>query len=133
MNEISFYRKPQYVKDLSHKFKKEQTDAEMILWKELRDKKLGWYKFYRQKSIFVYREENWKDRFFIADFYNHQKKLIIEIDGSVHLEESVKEYDKMREYLLKELWYTIIRFTNSEVLNDIKHVLTKILKKLDGL
>ena len=66
------------------------------------------------------------DRFFIADFYHHPSKLIIEIDGCVHNQKNIKAYDKLRTYLLKEHGYKIIRFTNNMVESDILCVLKKI-------
>lgn len=126
MEEISFYRKPQYIKSFSAYLKHHQTAAEKIIRQHLRAKKFHWLKFHRQKPLFVYREHSWIDRFFIADFYYHPSKLIIEIDGSIHDKNDVKEYDKLREYLLKDRWYRIVRFTNEMVKSDVEGVLKKI-------
>ena len=127
---INFYRKPGYIKDLSRDLRRNETRAEKILWKFLRNKKLNGYKFYRQKPIFVYREDDWKDRFIIADFYCHRSKLIIEVDGSIHLLKEIKDYDKLKEYLLKEQWYKILRIKNQEIYDNIEEVLNKIKKLL---
>ena len=54
-------------------------------------------------------------RNFIADFYCHELKLVIEIDGSIHELKHVKEYDMEREAKIKELGLTVIRFSNSDV------------------
>lgn len=127
MEEIGFYRKPYYIKSFSKHLKHNQTTAERLLWERLKAKKLHWLKFHRQKPLFVYREEESKiDRFFIADFYHHPSRLIIEIDGSIHNKKEIKAYDDLREYLLKESGYRIIRFTNDMVESDIEKVLQYI-------
>lgn len=126
MTEIGFYRKPQYIKSFSRYLKDNQTFSEKILWDHLKAKKFHWLKFHRQKPLFVYREHSWIDRFFITDFYHHPSKLIIEIDGSIHKKKEIKAYDKLREYLLKESWYHILRFTNDMIESSIEDVLKKI-------
>jgi very-short-patch-repair endonuclease len=92
-----------------------QTDSEVILWQYLRGKELG-LKFVKQYGIQNY----------IADFCCRSKKLIIEIDGSIHDQKEAKENDEERTKYLESLGYKIIRFTNSEVLNDLETVLNKI-------
>lgn len=69
------------------------TEAEELLWQELRDRKLNGLKFRRQHPI-----DKW-----IADFYCHEKKLVIELDGSVHNEKEIAEYDARREKELKRI------------------------------
>ncbi len=63
---------------------------------------------------------------YIADFYCAQKKLIIEIDGSIHNKRGEKEYDEAREDVLKSAGYTIIRFKNKEVENNLPKVIEMI-------
>lgn len=92
-----------------------QTDAETILWQYLRGKELG-VKFVRQYGI-----EN-----YIADFCCRSKKLIIELDGSIHNVEEVMENDRQRTETLERFGYKIIRFKNQEILNNPKAILTKI-------
>lgn len=93
--------------------RKNATEAEEKLWQEIRNRKLD-YKFRRQHPIDNY----------IADFICLEQKLIIEIDGGYHTQ--TKEYDDARTFVLNELGYSVIRFTNEEVLNDIKTVLSNI-------
>jgi len=126
MKEWIAYKKPEFIREIVKDLKKRETEAEKILWSYLRNKKLWGYKFYRQKAVYAYTEEKQIHRFFIADFYNHETKLIIEIDGSIHDNQDVKDYDQMREYLLKNRWYTIIRFSNNEVINNISLVISNI-------
>ena len=131
MEEIGFYRKPQYIKSFSTYLKHNQTPAEKILRTYLRAKKFYGLKFHRQKPLFAYREsESLRDRFFIADFYYHPAKLIIEIDWSIHNKKENKDYDKLREHLLKEAGYKIIRFTNSMVETNISKVLECIKENI---
>jgi cyclase len=91
------------------------TEAEKALWKKLRLKQLG-VKFRRQHPINIY----------IADFYCHEKKLVIEVDGDYHLISDQKEYDELRTEDLKEYGIEVIRFNNEEVLNEIDKVVKKI-------
>lgn len=95
--------------------RRQSTKAEKILWEHLRNRNLG-YTFRRQHPI--------SD--FIADFYCHECKLIIEIDGEYHNELEQQQYDKGRTYILNELKVTVIRFTNREVHKQINFVLDKI-------
>ncbi|HVZ97615.1 MAG TPA: endonuclease domain-containing protein [Chitinophagaceae bacterium] len=52
---------------------------------------------------------------YVADFYCHEKKLVIELDGGVHNAEEVKKYDEYREEHLKESGLTILRFKNEQI------------------
>ena len=96
--------------------RKNTTLAEKILWKKLRDRKLFQVKFRRQHPVDI----------FIVDFYCHEIKLVIEIDGEIHNSEEVKDYDSSRQYCLELLGLTIIRFTNHEVIFDMDSVLSRI-------
>ena len=85
--------------------RKNMTDAEMVLWGHLKAGVNG-CKIRRQHPIGQY----------IADFYCHKAKLVIELDGSIHNEIAVKENDQIRQKNLEALGYCVIRFTNEEVL-----------------
>lgn len=95
------------------------TPTERILWALLRDNQFG-VKFRRQVP-FVFGDYN-----FVADFYSQKLKLIIEVDGGIHLDAEVKEIDKEREEIFVDAGYRILRFTNQEIKNDIKGGLNKI-------
>ncbi len=99
--------------------RKEQTEAEEILWDKVRDNKLG-FKIRRQHPV---------DQF-IADFICLDKKLIIEVDGSIH--EYQKDYDEGRTFMLEDIGYRIIRFSNSSVKNNIDFVCNGITKALNA-
>ena len=96
--------------------RKNLTEAEAIMWNELRNRKLASFKFRRQHPIAGY----------IPDFVCIEKKLIIEIDGEYHDEKGQKEFDAGREDWLKENGFFMLRFTNNEVLTNINDVLKSI-------
>jgi very-short-patch-repair endonuclease len=96
--------------------RKDLTEAERILWSVLRGRKLRGFKFRRQHPI----------NDFIADFYCHEKKLLIELDGGYHLDQSQAKYDDGRTFQLTELGITVIRFRNNEVIENLPSVLKKI-------
>ncbi|MFN8348253.1 MAG: endonuclease domain-containing protein [Spirosomataceae bacterium] len=98
--------------------RKSQTEAERILWEQLRGRKLNNLKFRRQHSIYL----------FIADFYCHELKLVIELDGSIHHLKEVAQYDEYREKLIQEFGLKVLRFSNDEVLKDLESVLHKIIE-----
>lgn len=101
--------------------RKNQTPSENILWQVLRNRKLVGKKFVRQYPIkFKYQD---KIRFFIADYYCHDARLVIELDGKIH--EQQKEYDEYRTYIINQLGIQVLRIKNEE-LKDISTVTTKI-------
>ena len=89
------------------------TIQEKIVWSYVRSKQLG-YKFRRQHSINSY----------IVDFCCPEKKIIIEIDGSQHLDN--KEYDDERTRYLMDLGYKVLRFWNNDINKHIKEVVMEI-------
>lgn len=103
-------------KDKRLSLRKNQTDAEKLLWSKLRNKQMCGYKFFRQYGIGSY----------IADFYCPQLKIVIEIDGGQHFSEDGKQYDDERNKFMKALDITTIRFTNLDVLINIDAVLQNI-------
>jgi len=116
---------PNNIKLASQNLRNNSTKAEVILWNYIKNKKL-WVRFLRQKPVYVYTEDNWLDRFIIADFYCFEKKNILEIDWNIHDLEEVYELDKHKEKLLENLWYKVLRIRNDEVFSDIKGVLEMI-------
>nr|MBK9651550.1 endonuclease domain-containing protein [Bacteroidota bacterium] len=101
---------------MAKELRKNQTPAEEALWKVLSGNTMSGFKFRRQHPI-----SN-----FILDFYCHQLKLGIEIDGDIHSETMQAEYDIERTKKLDELKIEVIRFANEEVLNEISNVLNTI-------
>ena len=99
------------------------TKVEKILWEYLRNRNLDGLKFRRQHPIYK----------FIADFYCHEKKLVVELDGTVHDDKMNAQYDEARTYELKGSGITVIRFRNSEVENNISSVLNEIRKVIEKI
>ncbi len=97
--------------------RKDMTAAENILWERLNKSQLG-VRFKAQHPIDI----------FIVDFYCHKYKLVVEVDGEIHL--SQKEYDEGRTAELERFGITVIRFSNEEVLNDIDKVVERIREHL---
>ena len=118
---------PDTIKEIARNMRKDMTSSEKILWEHLKRKKLGWKQFQKQKPIFVYEESPWFPRYIIPDFVCLDEKLIIEIDGSIHIIPEIIEFDKYKQSLLENRWYRILRFTNEEVLHDMNKVLDKIV------
>ncbi|QNM86563.1 DUF559 domain-containing protein [Polaribacter pectinis] len=110
------------MKELQKDRKKQTTEAEQILWEQLRAKKLE-NKFRKQHII----DE------FIVDFVSISKRLIIEVDGKYHNTKDQKEADELRTQILKELGFKVIRFNNEEVVGSIENVLEKISEELKSL
>ena len=97
------------------------TEAERRLWHHLRDRRLQGYKFRRQQPIGRY----------IADFVCLCPKLIVEADGSQHMEQT--EYDAERSAYLLQQGFTVLRFWNNEILQQTDAVLALVLAKLREL
>lgn len=109
--------------------RKNQTDAEQIFWNTVRNRKFNGLKFQRQFP-FVFEENNRK-HFFIFDFYCHQYRLAIELDGAIH--KIQKEYDQMRTDTLHISGTHIMRFKNDEIIKNVNSVLKKINKYINSL
>ncbi|WP_232778364.1 endonuclease domain-containing protein [Salegentibacter sediminis] len=106
----------------ARKLRRDMTSAEEMLWEYLRNNQLG-YKFRRQHPV----------HYFIVDFYCHQFKLVIEVDGGYHNSKQQKIADKEREELLEFQDLHIIRFTNEEVIGNVKGIIQRILEKINEL
>ncbi len=108
--------------ELARNLRRNQTSAEGFLWDVLRNRRFDHFKFLRQHNIFI--NDGFRKRVFIADFYNAESKLVVEVDGSIH--EFTKEKDNIRDKLMRERGYSICRIQNEEVDRDLFQVLTKI-------
>lgn len=99
------------------------TKAEACLWKyALKAKKLKGYSFRRQRPVLKY----------IADFMCLELKLVIEVDGSTHLEAATIAKDIVKQKDLEDAGYTVLRFTDHEVLKHISEVIGCIEKWVEG-
>ena len=110
------------LKELKNQNKKNNTQAESILWECLRNKNLK-YKFRRQHVIDM----------FIVDFVCFDKNLIIEVDGGYHNSTEQQEADELRTQILSEIGFKVIRFTNEEVIGNTDNVINKINTILESL
>jgi very-short-patch-repair endonuclease len=106
------------MKIFAQQLRKKFTETEIYLWRILRNRKFQGFKFRRQHPI-----EN-----YIVDFICHSKKLIIELDGSQHLENVL--YDKERMIYLKGLGYKVLRFWNNTVFKETSFILEVIYHNL---
>jgi very-short-patch-repair endonuclease len=102
------------MKSLARTLRHQSTDAERLLWKHVRGRRLAGYKFKRQVAIEPY----------IVDFVCLEAKLIVEADGGQHMEQVV--HDVKRTEYLESLGYKVLRFWNNEILGDIHSVLVWI-------
>ncbi|HOW24682.1 MAG TPA: endonuclease domain-containing protein [Bacteroidales bacterium] len=99
----------------------EMTQAEKILWEQLRNKQLLGFRFRRQHPIGE----------FVVDFFCYEVMLVIKLDGEVHHTSYQEERDRERTNILKNFGIIEVRFRNEEIMNDLDHVLAKIKEALD--
>jgi very-short-patch-repair endonuclease len=96
------------------------TNTERVIWSKLKGKQLLGKKFRRQHGIGP----------FIVDFYCHECKLAIEIDGPIHWTKEAKEYDRHREEYIRRYGVHFLRFTNADVVENLDGVLMAIAKEV---
>jgi very-short-patch-repair endonuclease len=112
----------QLARKISRELRNNPTDAEKKLWNVLKNRKLLNSKFLRQHPIF-YQSNNQKN-FFIADFYCHEIRMIIELDGQIHVKR--RDYDQIRTEMLGFKNVIVVRFKNEEIYNNLDTVLKKL-------
>lgn len=105
----------------ARKLRREETSAEALLWEALRGRKFLNLKFRRQHPVYSY----------IADFYCHELKLVVEVDGGYHSDKEQKVTDEERTSALGTLGIKVVRFTNEEVF-DIDNTLDKLKRFIEG-
>ena len=110
-----FYGAIKPVFERAEVLRRNPTHFENILWQHIRTNKLS-VRFKRQHPIWMY----------IADLYCHELKLVIEVDGSIHDLNEIKEYDVLREENIKSFGIKVIRFTNDEIKHSISEVIERI-------
>lgn len=102
----------------ARELRREQTEAEALLWQHLRGRGLEGHKFRRQHAVGR----------FIVDFCCPERRLVVEIDGPVH--EAQVERDAERAELLKIQGYTVVRFTNAQVISQLDVTLATLRQLL---
>jgi cyclase len=115
MKREMFYKADPLIFENARKLRNKLTSAEQTFWLRLKEQ-FPDYKFRRQHPISIY----------IADFYCHKLKLVIEIDGSIHDSEEAKSEDGKRQKNLEILNLTVIRFTNEQIRGDVEIVIDVI-------
>jgi len=111
-----FYGAKPHIFEKAKSLRRDMTDSELKLWEELKAKKILELRFRAQHPINI----------FIADFYCHPVKLVIEVDGGIHKSRDQKEYDIGRTEELNALGIEVIRFTNEDIEKDINYVIKEI-------
>ncbi len=112
-------RKKQLLHQHARHLRREQTPFEAKLWRRLRGRQFGEFKFRRQFPVKGY----------IADLCCPEKKLIVELDGGQHLEQA--PYDNERTAKLEDSGYRVIRFWNTEIAENIDGILEAIYTELN--
>jgi very-short-patch-repair endonuclease len=96
------------------------TDAELVLWYHLRDRRLAGIKFRRQHPFGR----------FILDFFCEERRLAVELDGGQHFDAAKQRYDERRSAFIREYGITVIRFSNDQVMRERWAVLEEIARAL---
>jgi very-short-patch-repair endonuclease len=104
----------------ARQLRRSMTDTESVLWSRLRSKQLLAVQVYRQKPIGPY----------IVDFYAHRCKLVIEVDGSQHMDKDQAERDRERDEYLESAGIKVLRFNNRQVLEETDAVVEVIYQAM---
>ncbi|MCX6306856.1 MAG: DUF559 domain-containing protein [Bacteroidetes bacterium] len=120
------------IKLISRELRKNPTPYEKQLWRRIRDRQLGGYKFLRQHPIIYNRNGN-DLNIFIPDFYCAKVRLVIELDGGVH--KNTEEHGLWREEILSSMNITVLRIQNEELvaMDDVLLLIYRNLSALDTL
>lgn len=105
-------------KAVARTLRRDPTPAEKAMWRLLRDRRLRRLKFRRQFTIHP----------FVVDFCCYELRLIVELDGDVHAEPRQAAHDANRDWYLRSLGYTVLRFANREVFRDPQGVLERVFE-----
>ena len=108
------------LKNFSRQLRKNMTEAEKLLWSKLRCRQLKGLQVYRQRIIGNY----------ITDFYCPKVSLIIELDGGQHYSAEGMQRDAVRDEYLKSQGYTVLRFSDREVFENLEGVIERIYGNL---
>ncbi|MCF8234890.1 MAG: endonuclease domain-containing protein [Bacteroidales bacterium] len=117
--EFYFGAKPKLIKRAAE-LREKMTSAERLLWSVLRKRQVKGFYFRRQHPLHI----------FIADFYCHEARLVIEVDGEIHQLPAQKEYDIGRTDSLDHFGIKVLRIKNEDVLYDMGSVIQRISEAL---
>ena len=115
-----YYNAEEQTFDNAKRLRKEMTAAEKFLWKIVRRKAIQGFKFRRQHPIDYY----------VADFYCHKVKLVVEVDGDIHDLEEIRIKDENRDAAMRKYGLKILRVKNEDVLFNAELVVKEIEKYL---
>lgn len=104
------------LKEIARQLRNNSTLSEVLLWLELKGKKMRGHDFHRQKPIDNY----------IVDFFCHELMLVIEIDGISHTWEEVAINDEVRQRKIESLGIQFLRFDDKEIKQNMSFVLNTI-------
>jgi imidazole glycerol-phosphate synthase subunit HisF len=121
MKRKMFYGADRIIFENAKALRNNLTHEERVLWGRLKEC-FPDYKFRRQHPISEY----------VADFYCHKLKLVIEVDGSIHLMEENQKLDNLRQDNIEHLGITVLRFTNEQVRREIESVIAIINDFIKG-
>lgn len=107
-----------HLKDKARQLRKNLTDSELALWSRLRNKQLLGIQFYRQKPLGRY----------IVDFFAPRVRLVVEVDGSQHMEADHALQDRRRDEYLRSLGLQVLRVNSREVLEEREAVMEAIYR-----
>ena len=113
----------QIILSYAKRMRSEPTPAERALWVRLRRNGVRETKFYRQKPM----------GYCIPDFICLNKRIVIEVDGGYHQAPAIIYQDAQRDRTFAKVGYTVLRFTNAQVINDITEVVNIIANTIDRL
>ena len=105
------------IRGICRELRKHPTPSEDLLWQALRNRRLTGLKFLRQHPFGPS----------IVDFYCHEKRLVVEVDGGIHLNKDIQEYDKSRQEFIELYGVKFFRCTTEQVEHDLEAVLAGIL------
>jgi len=108
------------LKGQARELRKSLTESETTLWSRLRGKQLLGIQFYRQKPIGQY----------IVDFFAPRARLVVEVDGSQHMEQNHLQRDKNRDEYLTGLGLKVLRFNSRVVLSETDAVMEVIYRTI---
>ncbi len=105
------------LRGVARRLRKHSTETEKCLWRYLRNRQVEGFKFRRQQQIGSY----------VVDFVNHEKKVIIELDGGHH---ALQRGDRSRDEWLRAEGYKVLRFWDNQVFGNLEGVLEMIRSAL---
>jgi len=107
--------------DFARRLRKKMTPSEKLQWERVRMKNIRGVKFRRQHPM----------EFYVADFYCHEARLVIEVDGPYHEKKDQQQHDENRTAELDRFDIRVIRFTNDEIRHHLGSVLQKIRQEIE--